>query len=122
MSMTEKLLSKIRQKLLLMIMTKKIFHMTMLIMKKMRMKHFHMKKKISNNNNKQTNPKIICSAVHLSKEIIQKDTNILLQKTIKERDVSASLENRLCLFSRSLQNFLEKECDMRISRCILPVG
>ena len=41
MSMTEKLLNKIRQKLLLMIMTKKIFHVaTMLIMKNMRMKHF----------------------------------------------------------------------------------
>ena len=72
--------------------------------------------------NKQTNPKIICSAVHLSKKIVQKDTNILLQKKIKEKDACASLENRLCLFSRSLQNFLEKECDMRISRCVMPVG
>ena len=40
--------------------------------------------------NKQTNPKIIRSAVHLSKKIVQKDTNILLQKKIKERDASAS--------------------------------
>ena len=72
--------------------------------------------------NKQTNPKIICFAVHLSKKIVQKDTNILLQKKIKEKDASASLENRLCLFSRNLQNFLEKECDMRISRYVMPVG
>ena len=35
-------------------------------------------------------PKIICSAVHLSKKFTQKDTNILLQKKIKERDVSAN--------------------------------
>ena len=32
-------------------------------------------------------PTIICSAVHLSKRITQKDTNILLQKKIKERVV-----------------------------------
>ena len=105
MSMTEKLLNKIRQKLLLMIMTRKIFHMTtMLIMKKMRMKHFYMMEKMTKLNRpenymfcmsglkqqQQTNPKIICSAVHLSKKIVQKDTNILLQKKIKERDASAS--------------------------------
>ena len=46
--------------------------------------------------NKQTNPKIICSAVHLSKKkIVQKDTNILLQKKIKERDVSASFGKQI---------------------------
>ena len=125
MSMTEKLLNKIRQKLFLRIMTKKIFHMTMLIMKKMRMKHFHMTKKINNNNNKQTNkqiPKLYVLQYICQKKIVQNDTNILLQKKIKERDASASLETRLCLFSRSLQNFLEKECDIRISRCIMPVG
>ena len=36
-----------KAKLLLISMTKKIFHMTMLIMKKMRMKHFHMTKKMT---------------------------------------------------------------------------
>ena len=35
-------------------------------------------------------PKITCSAVHLSKKITQKDANILLQKKIKEKDVSAN--------------------------------
>ena len=40
--------------------------------------------------NKQTNPKTICSAVHLPKKIVQKDTNILLQKKIEKRDASAS--------------------------------
>ena len=40
--------------------------------------------------NKQTNPKIICSAVNLSKKTVQKDTNILLQKKIKERDAKVS--------------------------------
>ena len=37
-----------------------------------------------------TDPKIICSAVHLSKICTKKDTNILLQKRIKERDASAN--------------------------------
>ena len=45
--------------------------------------------------NKQTNPKIICSAVHLSKKIVQKDTNILLQKKIKERDASATFGKKI---------------------------
>ena len=43
------------------------------------------------------------------------------RKLKKEMPVRV-LENRLCLFYRSLQNFLEKECDMRISRCVMPVG
>ena len=72
---------------------------------------------------KQTNPKIICSAVHLSKKKLYKkmQTYYYKRKLKKEMPVRV-LENRLCLFSRSLQNFLEKECDMRISRCVMSVG
>ena len=126
MSMTEKLLNKIRQKLLLMIMTRKIFHMTtMLIMKKMRMKHFHMTKKINNNNNnnKQTNKSqnyMFCST-SVKKNCTKRYKHYYKRKLKKEMPVRV-LENRLCLFSRSLQNFLEKECNMRISRCVMPVG
>ena len=67
--------------------------------------------------NKQI-PKLYVLQYICQKKNVQKDTNILLKK---EMPVQV-LENRLYLFSRSLQNFLEKECDMRISRCVMPIG
>ena len=73
--------------------------------------------------NKQTNPKIICSAVHLSKKkLYRKIQTYYYKRKLKKEMPERVLENRLCLFSRSLQNLLEKECNMRISRCIMPVG
>ena len=107
--MTEKVLNKNKAKLLLMIMTRKIFHMTMLIMKKMTMKYFHMtmmimKKmtKLNRSENymfcmswlKQQQQQQQVQKLYvlqcICQKIVQKDTNILLQKRIKERDASAN--------------------------------
>ena len=97
-------------------------------------------------------PKIICSAVHLSKNCTKKHTNILLQKRIKERNASAYYSKYIppkyicksaskqqqekkrlieekagCIYQNykgyqiDEQKFLKKECDMRISRCVIPV-
>ena len=104
MNMTEKVLNKNKAKLLLMIMTRKIFHMTMLIMKKMTMKYFHMTMMIMKKMTKvdrfenymfcmswlkqqqhQQQLQYMCQ-----KFCTKKDTNILLQKRIKERDASAN--------------------------------
>ena len=75
-------------------------------MKKMTMKHFQMTMTIMKKNDKTqqilklyvlhvmiettVDPKIICSAVHLSKICTKKNRIILLQKRIKERDGSAN--------------------------------
>ena len=121
-------------------MTKKIFHMTMLIMKKMTMKHFHKTQQIrelyvmhvmietttttTTATNKQTNKSenyMFCSTSVKTKLYKKIQTYYYKRKLKKEMPVRV-LENRLTLFSRSLQNFLEKKCDMRISRCVMPVG
>ena len=50
------------------------------------------------------------SSIHQSDEIA------------KIEQYSFEVENTLCLFLRSLQNLLEKQCDMRISWCVMPIG
>ena len=101
-----------------------------------------------------TDPKIICSAVHLSKNctkrykhIITKEnqrkrcqckflkiysSKIYLQVNLKKK--TAKKKKRLieekagCFYQNykgyqnNEQKFLKKECDMGISRCIIPVG
>ena len=74
--------------------------------------------------NKQTNKSenyMFCSTSVKTKLYKKIQTYYYKRKLKKEMPVRV-LENRLCLFSRSLQNFLEKKCDMRISRCVMPVG
>ena len=141
MSMTEKLLNKIRQKLLLMIMTRKIFYMTkMLIMKKnedetlshdgeddktqQTQKLYVLHVMIETTTNKQTNKSenyMFCST-SVKKKLYKKIQTYYYKRKLKKEMPVRVLENRLCLFSRSLQNFLEKDCDMRISRYVTPVG
>ena len=71
--------------------------------------------------NKQI-PKLYVLQYICQKKLYKKIQTYYYKRKLKKEMPVQVLENRLCLFSRSLQNFLEKECDMRISRCVMPVG
>ena len=98
-----------------------------------------------------TDPKITCSAVHLSKNCTKKThicyykreskkkmavripQNIFLQNIFASRPQTATKKKKLieekagCFYQNykgyqiDEQKFLKKECDMRISRCVIPI-